>query len=152
MGLDLEYFKNQTHITDLQKLNENELKFIIRLLEDELEEFNINDGFEVRDIINTCNKTLDLLNNFIFILHNYIRVVRKNDLFFCNKRNTMRLITDIYSIIDNLKKIKAVRISKEKINDLVDTCLLNLRAFYDSINDYITEEYNIWEKEESENS
>ena len=41
MGLDLEYFKNQMHINDLQKLNDKELYFIIRLLEDELEEFNI---------------------------------------------------------------------------------------------------------------
>ena len=42
MGLDLEYFKNQIHVTDLQKLNENELKFIIRLFEDVLEEFKKN--------------------------------------------------------------------------------------------------------------
>ena len=35
MGLDLEYFKDQTHVSDLQKLNEKELYFIIRLLEDE---------------------------------------------------------------------------------------------------------------------
>ena len=37
MGLDLEYFKDQTYISDLEKLNEKELYFIIRLLEDELE-------------------------------------------------------------------------------------------------------------------
>ena len=40
MSLDLEYFKNQMHINDLQNLNKKELYFIIRLLEDELEEFN----------------------------------------------------------------------------------------------------------------
>ena len=44
MSLDLEYFKNQMHINDLINLNEKELEFIIRLLGDELEEFNINDG------------------------------------------------------------------------------------------------------------
>ena len=37
MGLDFEFFKNQTHITDLQKLQENELYFIIHLFKDELE-------------------------------------------------------------------------------------------------------------------
>ena len=58
MGLDLEYFKNQTHASDLQKLNENELKFIIRLLEDELEEFNINDGFKTNGIIIAVIKRL----------------------------------------------------------------------------------------------
>ena len=152
MGLDLEYFKNQTHITDLQKLNENELKFIIRLLEDELEEFNINDGFKTKGIIIACNKVSDLFKDFRFILLGYIGVLKENDLSFCDKTNTERLISDMVLIVDNLIKIKAVRISKEKINDLVDTCLLNLRVFYDSVNDYITEEYNIWEKEESENS
>ena len=37
MVLPYEYFKNQTHIKDLQKLNNQELYFIIRLFYDELE-------------------------------------------------------------------------------------------------------------------
>ena len=37
MVLPYEYFKNKTHITDLQKLKDNELYFIIRLFYDELE-------------------------------------------------------------------------------------------------------------------
>ena len=147
MGLDLEYFKNQTHISDLQKLNEKELYFILRLLEDELEEFNINDGFKTKGIIIACNKTFDLLNDFRFILYGYMDVMRENDLPFCNKTDTKRLISNIDTIVNYLTKIKAVRVSKEKVNDLVDTCLLNLRVFYDLMNDYITEEYNIWEAE-----
>ena len=51
MGLDLEYFKDQTHVSDLQKLNEKELYFIIRLLEDEQKEFNINDGFKAKGLM-----------------------------------------------------------------------------------------------------
>ena len=43
MSLDLEYFKKQMHINDLLNLSDKELYFIIRLLEDELEQFNIND-------------------------------------------------------------------------------------------------------------
>ena len=147
MGLDLEYFKNQMHVSDLQKLNENELKFIIRLLEDELEEFNINDGFKTKGIIIACNKTFDLFKDFSFILYGYMDVLKENDLPFCNKTNTKRLISNIDSIVNNLTKIKAVRVSKEKVNDLGETCLLNLWVFYDSIDDYITEEYNIWEAE-----
>ena len=147
MGLDLEYFKNQMHVTDLQKLNENELKFIIRLLEDVLEEFNINDGFETKDIIIACNKVIELLKDFRFILNGYIDVLRENDLPFCDKTNTERLISNMDSIINNLKSISAVRISKEKVNDIGETCLLNLRVFYDSMKDYIIEEYNIWEAE-----
>ena len=145
MGLDLEYFKNKNHVSDLQKLNENKLKFIIRLLEDVLEEFNINDGFEAKDIIKTCNKVFDLFKDFRFILYDYMDVLRENDLPFCDKTNTERLILNMDSIINNLKNISAVRVSKEKVNDLVETCLLNLRVFYGSMNDYIIEEYNIWE-------
>ena len=147
MGLDLEYFKNQMHVSDLQKLNENELKFIIRLLEDELEEFNINDGFKTKGIILAFNETFELFKDFRFILYGYMDVMKENDLSFCNKTDTERLISNIETIVNNLTKIKAVRVSKEKLNDLVDTCLLNLRVFYDSIDEYITEEYNIWEAE-----
>ena len=145
MGLDLEYFKNQTHASDLQKLNENELKFIIHLLGDELEEFNINDGFKTKGIITACNKTFDLLKDFRFILYGYMDVLEENDLSFCDKTDTERLISNIDKIDNYLTKIKAVRISKEKVNDLVDTCLLNMRMFYDSMNNYITEEYYLWE-------
>ena len=145
MGLELEYFKNQTHASDLQKLNEKELKFIISLLEDELEEFNINDGFKTKGIIIACNETFELLKDFRFILYGYMDVMRENDLSFCDKTNTERLISNIDTIVNYLTKIKAVRISKEKVNDLVDTCLLNMRMFYDSMNNYITEEYYLWE-------
>ena len=149
MGLDLEYFKNQTHVSDLQKLNEKELYFIIRLLEDELEEFNINDGFKAKGIIIACNKTFELLKDFRFILYGYMVVMKENDLSFCNKTGTERLIKNIDTIDNNLTRIKAVRILKEKLNDLVETCLLNLRVFYDSIDECIREEYNIWEAERS---
>ena len=65
MGLDLEYFKNQLHIKDLQKLKDKELYFIIRLLKDELKEFNINDGFKTKGIIIACNEMVDLLKTFV---------------------------------------------------------------------------------------
>ena len=145
MSIDLEYFKDQTHISDLQKLNDKELYFIIRLLKDELEEFNINDGFKTKGIIIACNKTFELLKDFRFILYGYMDVIKENDLSFCNKTDTESLLKNIDNIDNYLTRIKAVRILKEKINDLVDTCLLNLRMFYDSMNDYITEEYNLWE-------
>ena len=145
MGLDLEYLKNQMHISDLQKLNDKELYFIIRLLRDELKEFNINDGFKTKGIIIACNETTDLFKDLRFILYGYMDVMRENDLSFYDKTNTERLLSNIDKIDNYLTKIKAVRISKEKVNDLVDTCLLNMRMLYDSMNEYIAEEYNIWE-------
>ena len=146
MGLDLEYFKNQIHISDLENLNENELKFIILLLQDELKEFNINDGFEPIGIIKACYRMFDLLKDFLFILYGYMDVIKENDLSFCDKSNTENLILDIETIDSYLiKKINSVRVSKEKVNDLVDTCLLHLRLLYDSMDEYIKEEYNLWE-------
>ena len=48
MSLPYEYFKNQTHIKDLQKLKDQELYFIIRLFKDELEYFNQSKGFQLK--------------------------------------------------------------------------------------------------------
>ena len=145
MGLDLEYFKNQMHIKDLQKLKEKELKFIIRLFKDELEYFNINDGFKPKGLIIACNEMTDLLKNLRFILYGYTDVSKENDFPFCDMSNTEKLITNMDKIDNYLTKIKAVRVSKEKVNELVDTCLLNMRSFYDSINEYIRKEYYLWE-------
>ena len=147
MSLDLDYFKKQMHINDLQNLNEKELKFIIRLLEDELEEFNINDGFKIKGLIKAYEKIFTLFKDYRYIIYGYSYAIEKYKLSFCNKTDTERLVSDIETIFNNLPKIKAVRVSKEKINYLVGICLLNLRVFYDSIDEYITEEYNIWEAE-----
>ena len=143
MVLDLNYFSNQIHVNDLQKLNENELKFIIRLFQDEL-----NDGFKLKNIIKACNKTSDLLKDFRFILFGYMDVIKENDLSFCYKTNTLQLILDITKIDTYyLTKIKTERVSKKKLKYLVDTCLLNMRLLYDSMDEYIIEEYNLWEAE-----
>ena len=152
MNFDLAYFSKQNHIADLQKLNENELKPIIGLLEDVLEEFLISYGFKTKDIIKACDKAIDLFKDFNFILYGYMDVLGENDLPFCNKTDTECLISAIDTIITNLKRLGIVRESKEKVIDDGNDCLRELRAFYNSMNDYITEEYNIWEKEESENS
>ena len=140
MSLDLEYFKDQTHISDLQKLNEKELYFIIRLFKDELEYFNIYDGFKPKGLIIACNEMKDLIKNFRFILN----VINEKDLSFCCKTDIERLLTNMDTIENYLTKIKAVRVSKEKVNDLVDTCLLNIRMLYDFLNDFIYVENNLW--------
>ena len=40
MSLGIDYFIDQKHITDLEKLKDEELYFIIRLFRGELEKFN----------------------------------------------------------------------------------------------------------------
>ena len=144
MGLDFEYFKNQTHITDLQKLKDKELYFIIRLFQDELAYFNQFDGFQLKGLIIACDETKDLIKDFRFILNGYMNIINENNLSFCSKVDIERLLKDMDKIEKYLNKIKAVRILKTKVNDLVDSCLLNIRLFYDFLNDFIQVERHLW--------
>ena len=144
MGLPLEYFKNQTHITDLEKLKDKELYFIIRLFYDELAYFNQYEGFQLKGLIIACNETKALIKDLRFILNGYMDVINENNLSFCSKSDIERLLTDIGKIEKYLNKIKAVRILKTKVNDLVDSCLLNIRLFYDFLNDFIHVERHLW--------
>ena len=144
MSLDFEYFKNQVHITDLQKLKDNELYFIIRLFKDELEYFNNFSGFKLQGLIIACNEMKDLIKEFCFILNGYMDIINEKDLSFCSKTDIERLLSDMDKIENYLTKIKAVRLLKEKVNDLVDTCLLNIRMLYDFLNDSIYMENHLW--------
>ena len=142
--MDLEYFKNQIHITDLQKLKDQELYFIIRLFKDELVYFNNYDGFQLKGLIIVCNEMKDLIKDFRFILNGYIEVINENNLTFCFKTDIERLLSDMDKIENYLNRIKAVRLLKEKVNELVDNCLLNIRMLYDFLNDFIYMENHLW--------
>ena len=144
MNLDFEYFKNQIHITDLQKLKDQELYFIIRLFKDELVYFNKFSGFKLQGLIIACNEMKNLLKDFRFILNGYIEVINENDLTFCSKTDIERLLSDMDKIENYLNRIKAIRLLKAKVNDLVDTCLLNIRMFYDFLNEFIYVEKHLW--------
>ena len=145
MSLGFEYFKNQTHITDLQKLKDQELYFIIRLFKDELEYFNQFDGFKLKGLIIACNEMKDLIKDFRFILNGYIEVINENDLSFCSITDIERLLSDMDKIKNYLNRIKAIRLLKAKVHDLVDTCLLYIRMLYDSLNEFIFMEKHLWE-------
>ena len=124
MSLPLEYFENQTHITDLLKLIDQKLYFIIRLFQDELEYFNQFDGFQLKGLIVACNEMKDLIKDIRFILNGYMNIINENDLSFCPKLDIERILLHNGKIEKYLNKIKKVRILKAKVNDLVDTCLL----------------------------
>ena len=145
--MDPEYFINQTHITDLQKLKDQELYFIIRQFKDELESFNQFDGFQLKGLIIACNEMKDLIKDFRFILNGYVKLINEN-----NNNIPLTSLTDIedlWSDINNienyLNKIKTVRLLKAKVNDLVDTCLLKMRILYDSLSVFICGEIHFWE-------
>ena len=142
--MDLEYFKTQTHITDLLKLKDQELYFIIRLFQDELEYFNQFDGFKLKGLIIACKEMKDLIKDFRFILNGYINIINENGLSFCTITDIESLLSDMDKIENYLNRIKAIRLLKAKVNELVDICLLKIRSFYDSLSDFIFIENHLW--------
>ena len=146
MSLLYEYFRNQTHITDLQKLKDNELYFIIRLFYDELAYFNEFEGFQLKGLIIACNETKELIKDFRFILNSYIDVINKNDLSFCSITDIKNLLSEMDKIENYLNMIKGIRQLKTRVNELVDDCLLYIRILHGSLNDFIFMETHLWEK------
>ena len=145
--MDPEYFIDQTHITDLQKLKDQELYFIIRLFKDELESFNQFDGFQLKGLIIACNEMKDLIKDFRFILNGYVKLINENNnnIPLASLTDIEGLLSDINNIENYLNKIKTVKLLKAKVNDLVDTCLLKMRIPYDSLSDFICGEIHFWE-------
>ena len=143
--MDLEYFKNQIHITDLQKLKDQELYFIIPLFRDELKYFNNFDGFKLEGLIIACNKMKDLIKDFRFILNGYMNIINENDLSFCSIIDIERLLSDMDKIENYLNRIKTIRLLKAKVNELVDICLIKIRMLYDSLNEFIFIEKHLWD-------
>ena len=147
MVLPYEYFKNQTHIKDLQKLKDQELYFIIRLFYKELEHFNQSKEFKFKGLIIACNETKELIKEFRFILNDYIDVINENDLSFCSIEDINIILSKIDKIENYLNMIKNTRYLKTRVNELVDGCLLYIRILYDLLNDFIFMETHLWESD-----
>ena len=147
MSLPYEYFKNQTHIKDLQKLKDQELFFIIRLFKDELEYFNQFKGFQLKGLIIACNETKELIKDFRFILNGYIDVINENDLSFCSIKDIKNLLSEMDKIENYLNMIKGIRQLRTRVNELVDDCLLYIRILYGSLNYFIFMEMHLWESD-----
>ena len=147
MVLPYEYFKNQSHIKDLQKLNNQELYFIIRLFYDELKYFNKSKEFKFKGLIIACNETKELIKKFRFILNVYIDVINENDLSFCSIEDINIILSKIDKIENYLNMIKNTRYLKTRVNELVDGCLLYIRILYDLLNDFIFMETHLWESD-----
>ena len=87
----------------------------------------------------------DLIKDFRFILNGYMNIINENDLSFCSITNIERLLSDMDKIENYLNRIKAIRLLKVKVNELVDTCLLYIRMLYDFLNDFIYTEKHLWD-------
>ena len=143
--MDLAYFKSQTHKTDLQKLKDQELYFIIPLFKNELKYFNQFEGFKLEGLIIASNKMKDLIKDFRFILNGYTDIINENNLSFCSKIDIERLLSYMDEIENYLNRIKTIRSLKAKVNDLVDICLIKIRTLYDSLNEFIFMEEHLWD-------
>ena len=99
--MDSEYFIDQTHITDLQKLKDQELYFIICLFRDELKKFNQFDGFQLKGLIIACNEMKDLIKDFRFILNGYLKLINEN-----NNNIPLASLTDIEGLLTNINNIE----------------------------------------------
>ena len=147
MVLPYEYFKNQTHIEDLQKLKE-ELYFIIRLFYEELEYLNQSKEFKIKGLFIACNKTKELIKNICFILNGYIDIINENDLSFCSIKTIDIILSKIYKIENYLNMIKRTRYLKTKVNELVDDCLLlYIRILHYLLSDFIFMETHLWKSD-----
>ena len=160
MSLGIEYFIDQTHITDLQKLQDEELYHIIRLFRSELEKFNESEEFKLKGLIIACNEMKDLIKDFRFILNGYIEVINNqlpyygrpveeedlDQIPFCFIEEIEELLKEMDKIENILDKIKAVRLLKEKVDELANKCLYKMRILYDSLNDFIYGESCFWDK------
>ena len=169
MSLPIEYFIDQTHITDLEKLKNEKLYFIIRLFRDELEKFNESEEFKLKGLIIACNNMKDLIKDFRFILNGYLEVITNysipvekdpdqifnnmnkinfldSHISFCHLEEIEDLLKEMDKIEIILDKIKAVRLLKEKVDELANKCLYKMRIFYDSLSDFIIGEIYFWDK------
>ena len=146
MGLPVEYFTNQEHTKDLQKLKGDELYFIIRLFRDELECFNKFDGFQLKGLIKACNETKNLIKDFRFILNGHMKLmIEKNPIILDPLEDIRHILSIMDKIEEYLTKIKAVRSLKKTVNELVDSCLLNIRILYSSLSDSNYDEKHLWD-------
>ena len=159
MSLGIDYFIDQTHITDLQKLQDEELYHIIRLFRDELEKFNESEEFKLKGLIIACNEMKDLIKDFRFILNGYIEVISRpieeEEIFLKQMKiiqnkppieEIKELLIELNKIENILDKIKAVRLLKDKVDELANKCLYKMRILYDSLNDFIYGESCFWDK------
>ena len=142
MSLGIDYFIDQKHITDLQKLQDEELYFIIRLFRGELEKINESEEFKLKGLIIACNEMKDLIKDFRFILNGYIEVINyiiccieeedgeevlkkmvNNDIFFCFKREedteeVLKREKDNYTT--HIEEIEQLLTEMDKIENILD--------------------------------
>ena len=74
-----------------------------------------------------------------------MNIINENNLSFCSKIDIESLLSDMDRIENYLNRIKAIRLLKTKVNELVDICLYKMRILYDTLNEFIFMEKHLWD-------
>ena len=77
----------------------------------------------------------DLIKDLRFIINGYKDVTSEENITLYSDIKDLLIRMDKIEI--ELKKIKAVRQLKKTVNDLVNSCLLNIRLLYSLLSDFI---------------
>ena len=127
MSLPFEYFKNKTHIKDLQKLKDDKLYPIIQEFKKELKKLNNIKTTQLKDLKKICDETANIIKNIGFILNDY-KNVYQNDYYNDKEREA---IDDILYEMDKInffiKNLKTLKINSLKVNKLVNNLLIFIR-------------------------
>ena len=122
-----EYFKNNKHIIDLQKLKDDKLYYLIQAFYKELEKLNNNKTTQLKDLKKLCDETANIIKNIGFILNDY-KNVYQNDYYNDEEREA---IDDILYEMDKInffiKDLKTLKINSMKVNKLVNDLLIFIR-------------------------
>ena len=137
MSLPYEYFKNKEHITDLKKLKDDEVYFLIKSLYEELDKLNDKKTTKLKDLNKLCDKAIDIFKDIRFILNGYITVLQENYYNDEEKEAIEGIIYELDKIENNLNILKSLKINSRRVNKLVSDLLLFVRLLYLTLSDLL---------------
>ena len=155
MSLPYEYFESQTHITDLKKLKDDEIYYIIYSFYDELEKCRLNKHhgvYELKGLAILCDKTTDIIKDIRFILNGFINALKEKCIMYCLESDITRLLSDMDKIENQLNILKSFRLKRANIDKLASDILLHIRLLHLSLSELIFMEKIVWDSKNKKNS
>ena len=137
MSLPYEYFKNKEHITDLKKLKDDEVYFLIKSLYEELDKLNDKKTTQLKDLNKLCDKAIDIFKDIRFILNGYITVLQENYYNDEEKEAIEGILYELDKIENNLNILKSLKINGMRVNKLVSDLLIFVRLLYLTLSDLL---------------
>ena len=129
MSLLNEYFKNKTHIEDLQKLKDDKLYPIIQEFKKELEKLTNIKNTQLKDLKKLCNETTEIIKDIRLILMSYKGVYYEEMSNHNNikRENINELLYEMERIELILKDLKTLKINTRKVKKLTNDLLIFIR-------------------------